>query len=179
MKKIKHPIYKDYPEQPYISPERDLEAWAKSPDKFHYGIIHKRDMIRTREGLLPGDIVMLWRIGFNNFTNESTIPAYFEYRYGVNSKESIALLIKKKYVYLCDVIETLPLLTIPALRRLLEKNKLAMKGNKHELLERVVDEIPETKLSKLVKLRRYQITEAGKRILLKYDDIIARHGPKV
>jgi len=179
MKKITHPIYKDYPEQPYISPERELEEWAKYPDKFHYGIIHKRDMVRTADGLLPGDIIMLWRIGFNNFTNETTIPAYFEYRYGINSDESIALLTKKKYIYLCNATETLPLLTVTDLRRILEAASLPTKGKKQELLNRITEHIPEPKLSKLFTLRRYQITEPGKKILTKYDDIIERHGPKM
>jgi len=179
MKKITHPIYKDYPEQPYISPERDLEQWAKYPDKFHYGIIHKRDMIRTSVGLLPGDVIMLWRIGFHNFTNESTIPAYFEYRYGVNSDESIALLTKKKYIYLCDATQTLPLLTATEIKRMLKANNLPTTGNKQTLLDRITANIPEHTLAKSFALRRYEITPAGEKILVKYADIIERHGPKM
>lgn len=179
MKKITHPIYKDYPEQPYISPERDLEAWTKNPEKFHYGIIHKRDMVRTEEGLLPGDIIMLWRIGFNNFTNESTIPQYFEYRYGVNSDESIALLTKLKYIFQANATDSLDLLTVLDLQRILATTTLSPKGKKKELLARITDNIPETQLAKLFPLRRYQITDSGKKILIKYDDIIKRHGPKM
>ena len=179
MEKITHPIYKDYPEQPYISPERDLIAWEKYPERFHYGIIHKRDMIRVEEGLLPGDIIMLWRIGFNTFTNESTIPQYFEYRYGVNSEASIALLLKLGFASVAGVIDSLDLLTTPQLKRILKDRGLAVSGKKGDLLQRVVTNIPQETLAKLFSIRRYQITDAGKAILKKYDAIIQRHGPKM
>ena len=32
MKKITHPVYADYPEQPYISPDRDLKLWEEQPE---------------------------------------------------------------------------------------------------------------------------------------------------
>jgi len=178
-KRITHPIYEDYPEQPYISPDRDLEEWTKYPDKFHYGVIAKQDMVRTEEGLLPGDIITLWRIGFHNFTTETTIPAYLEYRYGVNSDEAIDLLTEKKYIYMCNATDTLPILTAPDVKRILEGEGLPTTGNKEELLARVRENIPEEKLAKLFTVRRYEITDEGEKILKKYDDIIQRHGPKM
>lgn len=178
MKKITHEIYKDYQEQPYISPERDLEAWAKSPEKFHYGIIEKRQMKRLPEGVLPGDIIMLWRIHFDNFTNESTIPQYFEYRYGVNSDESIELLKKLGYIEVCSAKDSLDALTMPDLKSILKASKLEVKGKKSELLERIMLNISEEEVAKEFELRKYRILPEGSKVLEKYDDIIQRHGPK-
>ncbi|MFV0413838.1 MAG: hypothetical protein ACK5L3_11335 [Oscillospiraceae bacterium] len=98
MKKITHPVYKAYPEQPYISPERDLAAWAANPNSFPYGIVEKKQMQRLPEGVLPGDIVMLWRVHFGNFTTDSSIPQYFEYRYGVNSAVCLQTLLALGYI---------------------------------------------------------------------------------
>lgn len=179
MKKAIHPIYKDYPEQPYISPERDLELWVNQPELFPYGIIEKKNMIRIPEGLLPGDIIMLWRIGFDNFTNTTVIPQYFEYKYGIDSDESIATLIKLGYVEEGNAVETLDLLSMVVLKRMLKENSLPVGGKKDDLLKRVLDNIPEEELEKMFTLRKYKITTSGRDLLKKYDDVIQKHGPKM
>lgn len=130
MKKILHPVYRDYPEQPYISPERDLTAWEKTPEKFPYGVVGRKQMQRLPEGLLPGDVVMLWRIHFGNFTNESVIPQYFEYRYGVESGESIATLLRLGLARQCGAVETLPLVSMVLLKRILKENGLGVGGKR-------------------------------------------------
>lgn len=178
MKKITHPIYSDYPEQPYISPNRDLKEWEERPEKFPYKKVEKRQMIKTDEGLFPGDIVMLWRINFGNFTNDSTIPEYFEYRYGVNSDESIKRLTEKGFIELGNVAETIDLLNMTILKRILKSEGLSTGGKKEELVDRTL-EIPNKRLEELIELRRYKITKKGSEVLKLRDDIIQRHGPKM
>lgn len=121
MKKVTHPIYKNYPEQPYISPDRDMESWGKTPELFPYGIIEKKQMQRLPEGILPGHVIMLWRIHFNNFTNTTVIPQYFEYRYGVDSEECIQTLIKLGYTEICSAKDSLDSLNMNALKEILKK----------------------------------------------------------
>lgn len=179
MKKITHPIYKDYPEHPYISEDRDLDLWIKQPEKFPYSKVERTKMIRLEEGLLPGDIVMLWRIGFGNFTNETHIPDYFEYRYGVYYLDSIELLIEKGYVTLNNASESAHLLSSEVLKRILKSNKQKVSGNKQTLLDRFLTELTPETIEASFDLRRYQITNAGKEILNKYQDIIQKHGPKM
>lgn len=179
MEKTTHPIYKDYPEQPYISPDRDLEAWEKNPELFPYGIVEKKQMQRLPEGILPGHIIMLWRIHFNNFTNKTFIPQYFEYRYGVDSEECIQTLINRGYVEICSAKDSLNLLNMNALKDILEKSNLDTKGKKGILLSRITDNISEEELIKLFSLRKYKITSSGEEILKKYDNIIQKHGPKM
>lgn len=178
MSKIIHPVYKNYPEHPYISPMRDLKAWEETPEKFPYGIVEKKQMERLPEGLLPGDIVMLWRIHFNNFTNETIIPQYFEYRYGINSDQSLKDLMQKEYIVLSEVTEALFLLNVTALKRILKKHGLNDQGKKQELLDRIQANVSKTQLTQEITLRKYQMTPAGENVLNKYDDIIQKHGPK-
>ena len=88
-------IYEGYAKIPYVSKDRDLEDWLENPEKYPYKKVEKSQMVSLPEGILPGDLILLWRIGFNNFTTESSIPNYFEYRYGVNAEDSLKLLIRK------------------------------------------------------------------------------------
>lgn len=172
-------IYKDYPEQPYISPKRDLDAWVKTPERFPYGKVAKAEMTRLDEGLLPGHIVMLWRVGFGSFTTESVIPSYFEYRYGVEATEVLNTLMDKGYIELCDAKDSLYLLNAAVLKRILKQHGLPAKGKKDELLQRMSDEVPQDALAVGFEVRAYRITPSGTKLLTKYDNIIQKHGPKM
>lgn len=178
MKKLTSIKYQDYPNQPYISPTRDLKKWETSPELFPYKIVEKSYMVKLEEGILPGDLIMLWRIGFGTFTNESVIPAYFEYRYGVNSDESIDLLIEKEFAFLCNATDSLVELTAPKLKEILKTKNLKLTGKKQELIERIIQNINEDELKDLFKLRRYQITDLGRKVLNSHPEIIKRHGTK-
>ncbi len=178
MKKLISKVYEGYPEQPFISEDRDLADWEQFPEKYPYAKVEIKQMKRLEEDLLPGDIIMLWRIGFDNFTNESVIPAYFEYRYGINHLESQQRLKDLGYMYEGSVLQTLPLISTPVLKRLLKENGLSQAGKKAEILQRVIDNIELKQLEAAISLRRFVITESGRALLEKYHDIIKRHGPK-
>lgn len=178
MKKITHPHYKDYPEQPYISSQRDLEAWEKTPEKFPYGYIEKKDMIRIEEGLLPGDMVLLWRINFGNITNEMVLPQYFEYRYGINTDESFKLLKDKDLIRNASMFEVLNVVSVPVLKRILKDQGYPVTGKRDDIVARVKENITEETLEQIIPTRLYLITDKGKQLLDKYPEIIKRHGPK-
>ena len=177
--KVTSRIYKDYPEQPYISPDRDLAAWEESPEDFHYGIIAKDQMRRLEEGVLPGHIIMLWRIGFNNFTTISDIPQYFEYRYGVDSHEAIATLRKLGYIRDCSATESLDILNVTQLKKILKKKSLPVSGKRDDVVGRVLEHFSEAELADAFAVRKYAITDSGKALLAKYDNVIQKHGPKM
>lgn len=179
MTKITHSIYKDYPEHPYISPARDLELWEKTPEVFPYSRVEKRQMERLPEGVLPGDIVMLWRINFDNFTSTTVIPQYFEYRYGIDSDESIKILIQLGYIEVGSAKDSLDVLNMVALKKILVENELDTKGKKAIVFNRIMDSVTEEKLAKQFSLRKYKSTPSGKELLEKYDAIIQKHGPKM
>jgi len=47
-------IYKDHQVKPFISPERDLDAWLLNPKP-----VPKRNMELLEDNLLAGDIILL------------------------------------------------------------------------------------------------------------------------
>lgn len=172
-------VYNDYPEMPYISKDRDIQDWIENTHKYPYSKVEKKQMIRLEEGLLPGDVILLWRIGLNNFTNETHIPEYFEYRYGVDTNHSIQLLIDKGYVLIADIYDTLELISGTQLKGVLKKHGLKVSGKKDDLMTRVTQEINKEELEKEITTRKYLITEDGQKVLEKYqDEIIKKHGLK-
>lgn len=178
MKKVTSTIYKDYKEQPYISPERNLRHWEQSPEDFPYGIVDKKQMIRLEEGIFPGDIIMLWRVNFDNITNETIMPQYFEYKYGINSEESIERLLKLKYIEISNAENTLNLLNMVKLKKILKKYNLSLQGKKEELINKILENISKEDLEEEFTLRKYKSTEMGKEILKKNYSIVEKHGPK-
>ncbi len=86
-KKIIKKYYLDYPEQPYISEDRDND-WIDIAEMFPtQSIIPKQMMTRfADDDLLPGHVYMLhW---LNKYTDKD-IPQYFEYKYGIDFEEEI------------------------------------------------------------------------------------------
>lgn len=175
---IKHKFYENYPVHPYISPDRDLEMWENYPEKFPYAKVSKFNMTPLDEGLLPGDIVLLWRIGFNNYTNESHVVNYFEYRYGIDHDASIQKLIDGGYIELSSAKNTLDLITVPELKRMLKAKSLPVSGNREVIVLRVLANLSEEDLESSFTLRKYVLLDEGKKMLAKYEDIIQKHGPK-
>ncbi len=171
-------IYAGYAEIPYVSKERDLQDWINNPEKYPYKKVEKSQMIRLKEGILPGDLILLWRIGFNNFTTESIFPEYFEYRYGVDASKSIELLQQLGMIRLGTAIETLDVISVPVLKKILEGNNLKKSGNRAELLERVLENVSEGDIGTYFTQRRYVIEDKGRKVLLDNDGIIQKHGPK-
>uniref|UniRef100_UPI0023B922D1 hypothetical protein n=2 Tax=Streptococcus TaxID=1301 RepID=UPI0023B922D1 len=97
MNTILEKFYKDHQVKPFISPERDLDAWLLNPKP-----VPKRNMELLTDDLLAGDIILLWRIQFGTFTTETWFPKYFEYTYGIDAPKHLKTLVEKAYT----VIET-------------------------------------------------------------------------
>lgn len=80
-KQIIRCFYSDYPEKPYISPDRP-KKWIEQANMFpKQSIIPKSIMTRYADGLLPGHVYMLFWL--KKYTNKK-VPAYFEYKYGID-----------------------------------------------------------------------------------------------
>ena len=87
-KTIKH--YQRYPEQPYISQNRDMNQWLERvailPDQ---SLVKKEMMIRNKDNLLPGHIYLLY---WSNKFSDKKVPVYFEFKYGINVEKEIIFL---------------------------------------------------------------------------------------
>ena len=150
-------IYKNYPNIPYISPERDLAEINFSK------VVPRKNMEETSEGLLPGDIILLWRIQFGTFTTETSFSKYFEYIYGINGKEHLEFLIKNGFVRM----------------ELKEKNvKGLSKMKRSDLDQAIAIAFTEEELGKLFVVRGLALTEKGLAALSNNQEVIDRHPKK-
>lgn len=95
--KIYNKYYKNYPEMPFISRDRELNTnWIEQAEIFpKQNIISKSMMTRFRDGLLPGHVYMLYWI---KEINRKRIPSYFEYKYGINFTKEQQFLQKQGYL---------------------------------------------------------------------------------
>ena len=88
--------YSDYPEKPFISDERDFDRWMDAARMFpKQTIIPKSIITRYDDGLLPGHVYMLYWL--KKYTNKK-VPAYFEYKYGIDFVKEKAFLSKNGFL---------------------------------------------------------------------------------
>ena len=69
--------------------------------------IPAKNLEKLSNGLLPGDIILLWRIDFGTFTTESWFPKYFTQDYGIDAPAHLRELLAQGYVELDDIYSTL------------------------------------------------------------------------
>jgi len=170
-------IYINHNELPYISPERNLEQWLKKANITSSEKVPKRNMERTEEGLLPGDIILLWRISLGTYTTLPDFPKYFEYDYGINAPLHLEQLVKEGYAYLQSPKESLPLINKADLKIILAEKELKAptKFKKDELVEYVKNQFTEDELELLVDVRGYRLTEKGEKALKNNSFVVDKH----
>lgn len=173
-------IYEGYPELPYISPERNLKKWIRDLSLTSETRVPLRNMQRTHEGLLPGDIILLWRISLGTFTNESVMPKYFEYDYGIHAHQSLKDLIIKGYVIEESAYESMDHVTAALLKNLLKLKQVKgySKLNKTGLVEEVKKHYSDEELGEYFDVRGTRLSESGKKALANNQFVIDKHPTK-
>ena len=171
-------IYDDYPEYPYINPDRDPK-WFK---KLELGTVTRvpiRNMQRTPENLLPGDIILLWRIDLGTFTNETWYPKYFEYDYGIDAPTRLQWLIEQKYAFVESALNSLKHVSGTEIKAILKQLGVSgySKLKKDELTELVKKTLTEEQLNEFISIRGIHLTEKGKEALTNNPEKI-KHHPK-
>lgn len=94
-KKVIKLFYADYPEKPYISPDRNFEQWVEMASLFPHCRVSIENMTRFSDGLLPGHVYMLYWIG--KFPNKK-VPQYFEYEFGIDFQQEVLFLQSRNYL---------------------------------------------------------------------------------
>jgi len=61
-----------------------------------------------------GDIILLWRVGFDTFTTQSWFPKYFEYTYGIDAAFDLRMLVEAGFVEVESAADSLDLVTAGA-----------------------------------------------------------------
>ncbi|MCW6654997.1 hypothetical protein NHG26_06060 [Aerococcaceae bacterium NML201296] len=173
-------LYQHHAEMPYISPERDLAAWLTEVELSSNKLVPKRNMIRLAEGILPGDIILLWRIQFGTYTNETVISKYFEYTYGIDARASLLHLIAQGYVVELSAHDSLDHVTAPFLRKILKEKGIVNlnKLKKPELAALIHAQVSEEALGVHFPTRQYALTAAGEQLLANHPEVIAKHPKK-
>lgn len=83
-------FYSDYPETPFVSPDRQ-EKWIEQAVMFPaVSLVQKQMMKRYADNLLPGHVYMLYWL--KRYTNKK-VPSYFEYKYGIDFEK------EKRFLY--------------------------------------------------------------------------------
>lgn len=179
MKQVER-IYQAHEEMPYISPNRDLATWLEEAALSSSKLVPKRNMIRLTEGVLPGDIIILWRVQFGTYTNETVISKYFEYLYGIDARAAIQDLQQQGYVVQLSAHESLNQITAPLLRKILKEKGIAnlAKLKKPELEALIHEKVSEEELGAYFTVRQYVLTPSGEQLLANHPEVIAKHPQK-
>ena len=172
--------YQDYDEVPYISPKRPLKEWLDKVSDGRETLVPKRHMVRYEEDILPGYLILLWRIGFGTFRNDSIYPKYFEYNYGINGQQALEELLEKGYARELSANESLTYLSAAQLKSRLKAEKISGYSslNKDQLMTLVRSHFDEAALQDFFTLRGNELTESGQALLDRYPEVVDRHPKK-
>ena len=133
-----------------------------------------------RDGLLAGDIILLWRINFGTFTTETWFPKYFEYTYGIHASEHLKTLVEKGYTFIESAFDSLDHINATMKKAILKKKGVAglSKMKAADLNQALAAHFTEEELAEQFTIRGYQLTDKGKQALKDYQAIIDRHPKK-
>ena len=143
--------------------------------------IPARNLVKFDNGLLPGDIILLWRINFGTFTNESVFPKYFWQDYGIDAPKHLRNLIKNGFVEVQDVFDALEdHATVVFMKDALSKKGISglSKENRDGLLDLMEVEFSARELEKIFKTRGYFLTEKGEKALKQGKPAVDKHPKK-
>lgn len=176
-------FYKDYPNVPFISKERDLQKFIDDVLISKSKLVSKKNMTFLEDNILPGHIIILWRIAFETFTTESIkpnmYPKYFEYVYGIDAPKELKKLIALNLVRVENAINSIDYVNVLILKSFLKSKNIAVsKMKKDDVHKAIVDNFSNDELEKLFDVRVFLLTEKGKEMLSKYDFIVDKHPKK-
>lgn len=168
-------IYNNHEVKPYISPERDLGKWLLEGKP-----VPKRNMIVLENGLLPGDIILLWRINFGSFETTTPYSKYFEYTYGIDGPSHMQQLINNGYVYVESAFDSLDHIKAIVKKQILKDQGISglskMKSADLDVALRTY--VTEETLGSYFSVRGYALTEKGEDALRNHPEVIDRHPKK-
>lgn len=173
-------VYGHYPRMPYCSDIRNQEEWLQQLEMGVVKAVPKRNMEEISEQLIAGDFILLWRIQFGTFTNQSSFPKYFEYTYGIDAQQQLEFLQQNGFVVQDTAVESLRHLSAPQLKMLLKaKNVVGLSKMRRQDLDEAMKQVyTEQELATLFTTRGFSLTAKGQKILAEHPEVIERHPQK-
>ena len=170
---MKMALYDDFEVKPYISPERDLATEDFKP-------VPRKNMELLADDLLAGDIILLWRIRFGTFANDTVYSKYFEYLYGINGPAHMQTLLEKGYAYEESAFDSLDHLSSSQKKKILKSKdvKGLSKMKAADVDQALKDHLTEEELGSFFKVRGYALTEKGEKAIEDNPQVIDRHPKK-
>lgn len=166
-------LYDDYEVKPYISPDRDLETEDFKP-------VPRKNMEILGKGLLAGDIILLWRVRFGTFTNDTVYSKYFEYSYGIDGPTHMQSLLAKGYAFEESAFDSLDHIAAGLKKKILKTKdvKGLSKMKAADLDQALKDHFSEEELGSFFVVRGYALTEKGSKAIDDNPQVIDRHPKK-
>ncbi|MFA9413425.1 MULTISPECIES: hypothetical protein [unclassified Streptococcus] len=165
-------IYANHAEYPRV-PDQYLDEILAKP-------IAKLQMVRTSEGLLPGHIILLWRIQFGSYLTTSQPHKYFATTYGIDAEHDLVWLIEEGYVFIEGARDALRHQPITQLKAWLKDKGISglSKMKRADLDKAVLTHFSDQELEQYCQERAYLLTEKGLSTLANHPEIVAKHPQK-
>ncbi|WP_368646204.1 SAP domain-containing protein [Alkalibacterium putridalgicola] len=134
-------------------------------------------MKSNEDGLYPHEILLL-SYAPSYYIEKNTYPKFWWYRYGVKHVDKWLKSLKKRgFLKVGSIESAIRNETAEDLKDILRAHDLKVSGNKAELVQRLLDSVPEDELNTLFRDRTYELTDKGRAVLAAEEHIpyIHRH----
>ncbi|WP_257532982.1 SAP domain-containing protein [Irregularibacter muris] len=129
-------------------------------------------------GLYPHEILLL-SYAPKYYLEGNSYPGFWWYKYGVKDVDKCLISLKDRgFLQIGSLRSAIEKEIAAVLKDVLKDNGLKVSGKKAELVQRLMDEVPEATLKDIFTKYTYELTDAGKEILKKeeYIPYIHLHG---
>src|SRR5690625_3623368 len=127
------------PEEVHSNITRDVGETIPAEKRIQ-GIKH------TPEGLYPHEILLL-HYAPSYYIDEESFQGFWWYKYGVRDvKQSLSSLLDRGYLEVGSLQSAIEKETVATLKDILRENNLKVSGKKAELVQRLLDEVPDGQL---------------------------------
>lgn len=164
-------IYEEYPEFPTLSDERNVDEWLEAIATGMLTLVPKENMIRTEDGLLPGEILLLdWVNGLDSTVR--SFPEFFELEFGIDPVATTDHLLFADYLDISNDVSAIEYWSLAQLNDVLKENNLPEAETKEQAVQLLNKEFTTDYILNMIDPGIYILMSNGQEIVDKYADFI-------